>query len=207
MPRPSPVRWISWALILFSLLLLGVALWPTASSNEYIPLVGETLSPAQGVVSPTSPPDYALTLQWPSSLRLGAEATARLTLAAVKGRVPSLPLGFNRVVVAELRASGMDIDPQGEIAEPLLSGGQASFIWTLRPVTQGPENATMFLRLQLVPQGGGDTVERTIWARQLGTRVLSPLGMTQPTELALGVAALIVGLLLMVPRILERIAA
>jgi hypothetical protein len=204
MRRRSRLRWVSLALGLLSLVLLGLALWPVAPSTEYIPLAGETLSLAQGFVGAAFPTDYALTLQWPAAMPLGSAATARLSLAPVKGQSPPLGSGFNRVVIAELRASGLVVDPEGEIAEPLLPGSQVSFGWTLRAVSRGAVSATMFLRLQLVPQGGGATVERTIWARPMETRVLSPLGLTQSSEFALGMALLIVGVVLAIPQLLGR---
>ncbi|MGA2111548.1 MAG: hypothetical protein ABSG98_05295 [Anaerolineales bacterium] len=205
MRRPSYASWVSLTLALFSALFLGTALWPASILGEYIPLVDEPLASAQIPVGQGSGAEFALSLRWPTGLRLGQTGTAQLILAPVTGEIPTPTPGFNRVVVAELQAQGLVVDPEGEIAEPLSSAGQASFAWTIQPAYAGTASATMFLRLQLVPQRGGETLERTIWARPLGTRVVAPLGLTQEAELALGVAALIVSAFLMLPRLLAKL--
>jgi hypothetical protein len=203
--RHSRSGWLSLALAMFSVLLLGMALWPLSILSESIPLVGEPLVSAQATSSEDANVDFALSLYWPASLRLGQTATARLTLAPVKDQIPTPTPGFNRIVVAELRGDGMVVDPEGEIAEPLSPAGRATFAWTLTTASQGSASATMFLRLQLVPEGGGEALERTVWARPLQTRVLAPLGLSRAADFALAVAALIVSVVLMLPRILGKL--
>lgn|GEM_PF-1285329 len=202
--RHSYSGWVSLTLAVSSVLLLGMALWPPSILSESIPLVGEALTSAQAPSRQDANVDFALSLHWPAGLRLGQTATARLTLAPVKGQIPAPISGFNRMVVAELRGNGIVVDPEGEIAEPLSPAGRATFAWTITTASQGSASATMFLRLQLVPEGGGEVVERTVWARTLQTRVLAPLGLSRAAEFALGVAALIVSLVLMLPRILGK---
>jgi hypothetical protein len=205
MRRPSNATWISLTLAVFSALLLGTALWPASILSENIPLMDESLGSPQISGRQVSGADFALSLRWPTGLRLGETGMAQLILAPIKGQAPSLTPGFNRMVVAELQADGLVVNPEGEIAEPLSSAGQAIFAWTIQPAYAGTASATMFLRLQLVPQGGGDTRERTVWARPLETRVVAPLGLSQEAELALGVAALIVSAFLMLPRLLGKL--
>ncbi|MGA2819614.1 MAG: hypothetical protein ABSF61_03020 [Anaerolineales bacterium] len=202
--RHSYGGWVSLTLAVFSVLLLGMALWPPSILSESIPLVDEPLASARAPSSVDSNVDFALSLHWPTGLRLGQTATARLTLAPVKGQIPTPTPGFNRMVVAELRGNGIVVDPEGEIAEPLSPAGRANFAWTIKTASKGSASATMFLRLRLVPQGGGEAVERTVWARPLQTRVLAPLGLSRAAEFALGVATLIVSGVLMLPRILGK---
>ena len=197
--RPSLAFWISLGLGILSVVLLATAFWPASIQDEQIPLVNESLASAQIVGLQGSGADFTLRLRWPTRLRLGQDGTAELILAPAKGPVASPIPGFNRMMVAELQAQGLAIDPEGEIAEPLSPGGRADFAWTVQPAYAGTASATMFLRLQLVPQGAGTTQERTIWARLLQTQVAAPLGLTQETELALGVAGLIVSAFLMLP--------
>lgn len=205
MRRPSLATWVSFALALFSAFLLGTAFWPPSILGETIPLVGDPLTSAQIPGRPASGADYALSLRWPTRLRLGETGTAQLLLEPVKGPVPALTPGFNRLLVAELQAEGLVANPEGEIAEPLSAAGQMRFAWTIQPAYAGTASATLFLRLQLVPQQGGETLERTVWARPLETQIDAPLGLTQGAERALGVASLILSIFLVLPGLLGKL--
>lgn len=199
--------WVGAPLLAAGLLLVSWAAWPLPAPLETIPLgpLGQLL-PAHPSGSETSGPNLSLLLRAPRVLRMGGQTqvTALLAPEGDSEEAAGLPSGFNLVAAARIQTSDLAIDPNGEILEPLPAGGRASYTWRAAPLHTGDLEATLFVRLELVPHGGGEVSSRTILARALPMRSTSTLGLTQNTAGALGIAALLVGGVLVVGARLGR---
>ncbi|MCX6026331.1 MAG: hypothetical protein NTY23_08760 [Chloroflexi bacterium] len=199
--------WVGAPLLAAGLLLVSWAVWPPPAPLESIPLGPlDQLLPAHPAGSATTGPNLSLFLRAPRVLRKGAQTqvTALLAPEGDSTETASLPPGFNLVAVAWIQTSDLALDPNGEILEPLTAGERASYTWRAAPLRTGDLEATLFVRLELVPQQGGEVSSRTILARALPMRATSPLGLTQTTAVALGIAALLVGGVLVVGAWLGR---
>jgi hypothetical protein len=106
--------------------------------------------------------------------------------------------------VARIQTNDAVLDPNGEIMNPLLSGARASFDWQAAPLRIGDLESTLFIRLEIVPQAGGPPTSHTIFARALPMRGVALLGMTSTAATALGVAALLTGMVLLLGAMLGR---
>ena len=188
--------WVGAPLLAAGLLLTGWAAWPLPAPLETIPLgaLDELLPPHSGA-SPAAGPNINVILRAPRVLHMGAPVQVSAVLAPDGDPAQSagLPPGYNLVAAARIQTSDLALDPNGEILEPLQPGGRASYTWRAAPLHTGEIEATLFVRLELVPLHGGEVSSRTVLARALPMSSLSPLGLTQTTAVALGVAALLVG--------------
>ncbi len=201
--RVSPRRrsprvglWVGAPLLAVGLLLTGWAVWPLPVPLETIPLGAlDELLPSHPEASASAGPNLNVFLRAPRVLRMGAsvEVSAALSPEGDSTGPAALPPGYNLVSVAWIQTSDLALDPNGEILVPLQPGGRASYAWRVAPLHKGDLEATLFVRLELVPLEGGVVSSRTVFARALPMRALSPLGLTQTTAVALGVAALLVG--------------
>lgn len=187
--------------------LLGWALWPIPVHEETI-----ALGPLTGLLPSGAPADSALGPEF--SLHVGFQRIVRLGgRSAVTARLEpdgsytedALPPDTNLVAVAHIQTSDVMLDPNGEIFDPLPSGGRASYSWQASPLHAGALEATLFLRLELVSNAGAQVTTKTVLARPLPMRALSPLGLTQTTATALGMAAVLTGGVLLLGTLLGRL--
>jgi hypothetical protein len=189
------------------LALLGWALWPIPVHEETI-----ALGPLTGLLPSGAPADSALGPEF--SLHVGFQRIVRLGgRSAVTARLEPdgpyaediLPPDTNLVAVAHIQTSDVMLDPNGEIFDPLPSGGRASYSWRASPLHAGVLEATLFLRLELVSNAGAQVTTKTVLARPLPMRALSPLGLTQTADTALGMAAVLTGGVLLLGALLGRL--
>jgi len=188
--------WLGAPLLAAGLLLVTWAVWPLPAPLETIPLGRlDQLLPTHPAGSAATGPTLNLLLRAPRVLRMGAQTHVTALLAPEGDSIETagLPSGFNLVTAARIQTSDLALDPNGEILEPLPAGGRASFTWRAAPLHTGDLDATLFVRLELVPQQGGEVASRTILARALLMHSTSPLGLTQSSAVGLGIAALLVG--------------
>ena len=187
--------WLALPLLAAGLLLVAWAVWPLPAPLETIPLGRlDRLLPAHPQGSVAAGPNLSLLLRAPRVLRMGAQTqvTALLAPEGESTETGGLPSGYNLVAAARIHTGDLALDPNGEILEPLPAGGRASYTWRATPLHTGDLDATLFVRMELVPQQGGEVTSRTVLARALPMRSTSPLGLTQSTAVALGIAALLV---------------
>jgi len=151
-------------------------------------------------------PEYSLYVGFQRIVRLGGRSvvTARLEPAGPYTE-ETLPPDTNLVAVAHIQTSDVMLDPNGEIFDPLPSAGRASYSWQASPLHAGALEATLFLRLELVSKAGDQVTTKTVLARPLPMRALSPLGLTQTTATALGMAAVLTGGVLLLGTLLGRL--
>jgi hypothetical protein len=197
--------WSSILLVAAGAAVLGWALWPLPFKQETIALGSLSGLLPEPLTTSATGPRYNLHLTYPRTLRMGS----RFNIAAVlepDGAMSesSLPANSNVVAVAHIQSNDVLLDPNGDIMDPLPASGRASFAWWAAPLRDGMLEATLFVRLEVVPQEGGVVTAQTIFARTLPMRGAALLGLTATSATALGVAALLTGGVLLLGAVLGR---
>lgn len=192
---------------------------------------GQPSTGGRGEAAPAITEARFVEIEWPASIRVGDSDFIRLALvpgpegtlmptAEVAGhqtggepiKIPNLYDTHNVLALAELSGVGFGIDRPGEIGQPLLPGERVQWQWTIAPKTAGSQVVTLTLKLRFVPKAGGETVERSVWARLLTLESRAVLGLSGRAADLLGVAGTVSGSLLGFPfadrlygRLLRRI--
>ncbi len=117
--------------------------------------------------------------------------------------IPDVYETHNVVAVASLLAAGLQVEPAGEIAEPLRPGRDANFRWSLSAEETGEHRLALSLRLRFLPKAGGDAVEATFWAGDYAVSARSVFGLTAPQATWIGSLGSVVGTILGFPFLKE----
>lgn len=144
-------------------------------------------------------------------LRLDVEGPAVTPTASLEGHVvegealelPDVYETHDVLALASLRAAGLQVEPRGEVAEPLLPGQPVVFRWSVSADRPGRHVVTVALRLRFTPKAGGQAVERTYWARDLTVEARDVAGLPARTAAWLGSLGSLLGTVLGFPYLRE----
>ncbi len=100
--------------------------------------------------------------------------------------IPDVYETHDVVVLASLRAAGLQVEPRGEVGEPLLPGQPVEFRWSISAPEPSDHIVTVSLRLRFLPRDGGASVERTYWAQELSIQARDVLGLRSSTATWIG---------------------
>jgi hypothetical protein len=185
------------AMALVSLALLAWGLWPESRSQEMQFIQPHTMMVPAGEAIDRSAvmESRKVTLEWPSSLRIGDMSTIRLVFEPVAGEVlapqpdteyTNVYLNYNLMAEGRLEVAGMSVNPPNPRLESLPAGQTIKFTWQIgaREVTTYPARA--WLLLHFLPLKGGAASELPIFVRDLDLRATSLLGLSGPSARPLG---------------------
>ncbi len=187
---------------------------PTEEEPPAVPLQTPT------AVNPLAPARW-LWLDVPLELRTGLSETFILRLdvegpqvtptASLQGHVvagealevPDVYETHDVLALASLRAAGLQVEPRGEVAEPLLPGQPVVFRWSVSADRPGRHVVTLALRLRFTPKAGGEAVERTYWARDVTVEARDVAGLPAQRAAWLGSLGSVLGTVLGFPYLRE----
>jgi hypothetical protein len=197
-------------LLIFSLFVLVWGFWDFSPVSRSIPILpinmqlttSEALKTDQPSLAsalsqaPAIPEDRWLSLEWPSTIRVGDSNVIRMSLemseaekitptAQVEGReihgetarFPNLYATHNVIAEARLDISGLQVAPAYEIVETLRPGKAVRFYWSIRSYGLGTFQGTVWLHLHFISTKGEIESQLPITAQRIEIRSVSFLGL------------------------------
>jgi hypothetical protein len=185
-------------------------------------------------ILPTSIPERAslqekrlLSIEWPSSIRVGDSDIIRLTLQVdtqgqvtpsvevsghqLLGREISIPNLYdtdNIFAEARLDMAGLQVSPDGSVRQTMQPGQTLVFYWSLSPSQAGTYRGTLWVYLDLVPKTGGVMDQRTLIAHRIDIQSDTVLGLSAATARWFGAGGAVFSSILGFPfleKILEKL--
>ncbi len=163
-----------------------------------------------------------LTLEYPPTIRAGDSDVVRLTLEVddagnitptavidgnvVEGGVINIPNVFdshNVLAQARLDMAGMQVQPSGEISEPLRPEQSATFYWSLRPEDVGNYRGTVWFYLMYVPLDGSPSTRQAVSAQFIEIEATTFMGLRAVPARIAGVVGTAIGSVLGMPFVEE----
>ena len=168
-----------------------------------------------------------LSIEWPSSIRVGDSDIIRLTLEIdnqgqitpsvevsghqILGREISIPNLYdtdNIFAEARLDMAGMQVSPDGAVRQTMLPGQTLIFYWSISPNQAGSYRGTLWVYLDLVPKSGGEMDQRTLIAHRIDIQSDTVFGLSATTARWFGAGGAVVSSILGFPfleKILEKL--
>jgi hypothetical protein len=159
-----------------------------------------------------------LTLEWPSTIRMGDTDIIRLTLevdargfltptAEYAGHVtsgqtvyiPDVYATHHLLAEAHLELAGIQIDPAEMARQPLLRGKSVTFYWSIHPASEGHYRGVVWFYVRFVPLAGGQESEQPLAAFPVEFDVVSFLGLKAGAARLLGAVGALLSSILGVP--------
>ena len=182
------------------------------------------LTPTQPA-SPQVPEQRLLVLEWPQAIRAGDAAVVSLSLEAdaegnitptaqvagnqIRGEpvtVPNVYATHNVVVRTRLDLAGIQVAPQGEVAEPMQPGQTVTFFWSVRPTEVGHYVGMIWVHLEFVPRdpdSGLGTEQVTVSAQQFEFEATNLFGLGGSAARLMGGVGVVLGAMLGLDKIAE----
>jgi hypothetical protein len=168
-----------------------------------------------------------MSIEWPSSIRVGDSDIIRLTLEADKqgqitpsvevsghqllGKEISIPNLYdidNIIAEARLDMAGLNISPDGAVRQTMLPGQTLIFYWSISPNQAGSYRGTLWVYLDLIPKSGGEMDQRTLIAHRIDIQSNTVFGLPATTARWFGAGGAMLSSILGFPfleKILERL--
>lgn len=210
-------RTILGVLLLISLVLLGWGAWPGGgrTKDQTLPrseMQVSSPSAPPGTQPPAVPEARLLTLEWPSTLRLGDENRyIRLILAVAEDgeitptvstegdaiiaepvQIPNVYDTHNVMVEARLDIAGLAVAPDDLISLSLRPGESVTFRWNVRATEIGTYRGTVWLYIRYLPLDGGPESRDALKAMDIQIHSVNFMGIGGPAARIMGVTGLIV---------------
>lgn len=175
--------------------------------------------PAGGESAPALPEFRRLTLEYPSSVKAGAESDViRLTLEVdslgnitptaeiggnvVEGEVIEIPnLYATHIVTAEAfyEVAGLEVKPSGSTFQPLKQGQPVTFYWSIRAQEVGTYRGTIWLYLNFEDRSSGEKSRGAVSAQIVEIEALDFFGFSTNFVRTSGVVGSVLGSILGFP--------
>lgn len=209
----------------------GVTELPTVNfpggTGTPIPFTPLPLTPITPIFTPVAEPGPApalqefrrLTLEYPSSLKAGAESDiVRLTLevdtlgnitptAVIGGNVvegdvieiPNLYATHNVTAEAFYEVVGLEVNPPGSTFQPLKQGQSVTFYWSVRAAEVGRYRGTIWLYLNFEDRSSGEKSRGAVSAQIVEIEAVDFFGFSTNFVRTSGVVGSVVGSVLGFP--------
>ncbi len=194
------------------MLLLSIAfiLW-AALPNKHRRIV-QSIAPAGMAIaqngevgSMLSMPARQVELEWPESMRIGEDGTISLVFEPVEvdDISPSQGTGYTDIytrfnIMAEARydVAGVNLVPANPTRESMPSSQPVKFYWKVNTDQVGTFNGTVWLSLRYLPLDGSQVKQVPIYVREITTRTVSLIGLTEGKATILGGVGILVAAIL-----------
>jgi hypothetical protein len=161
--KPSHrLRWFSIALMVATLLLLAIILWP-------IPHQSALFTVQSGQLQRT----YHLEVQYPAWGVVGDPFQITARLSSVNPEVAEVPSSMGAMQVL---SNDLLFDPDGIVSSPFPTTKIVSFNWTSTPQQSGVFHFSLFYSRQSMDAALKSIVEKPVWAKSFPLTVRSGLG-------------------------------
>ncbi|HMD88464.1 MAG TPA: hypothetical protein VKF38_04820 [Anaerolineaceae bacterium] len=201
--------------------------WATSIPFERTPTVYSEKFPTPVPEQASLQEKRLLSIEWPSSIRVGDSDIIRLMLEVdmqgqitptvevsghkILGRkisIPDLYDADNIFAEARLDMAGMQVSPDGAVRQTMLPGQTLIFYWSISPNQAGTYRGTLWVYLDLVPKSGGEMDQRTLLAYRIDIQSNTVLGLSATTARWFGAGGAVFSSILGFPfleKILERL--
>lgn len=194
----------------------GATATPFPSSTP----VSQSVTPSPGGEPAPALPEYRrLTLEFPASLKAGAESDiVRLTLEVdslgnitptaefegnvVEGEVIEIPnLYATHIVTAEafFDVAGLEVKPSGPIFQPLKQGESVTFHWSVRAAEVGRYRGTIWLYLNFENRSSGEKSRNAVSAQIVEIEAVDFFGFSTNFVRTSGVVGSVLGVIVGLP--------
>ena len=191
-------RVLATCILLLSVILLVWAMLPGKREVATLVLSPFEMKMTSGSAgsTPAILEDRRVTLEWPSSMRIGDKGIINLTFDVNAGGnpTPSLASGasneggngqsltnvyitHNVMLEGRFEVAGMRVDPANPISESLPEGQPVSFKWEVSMPQAGSYECTLWLTLHFLPLDGSEASHQPIYARRIKIDNTSLLGI------------------------------
>ena len=177
--------------------------WPEPVQRESIELTAQDLSPdyPAGGAAPTAttPTAATLTLEWPGWMRAGESRAITLRLApGTPAGGYRLPVGVDHLVVeTRLDIASLAAQPAGTAQQAWLAARPLQFTWTIRPLTPGTYEGSVWFTLVFIQRDGGVLARKDISAQSVMVKAVDlaglPVGQVRWAAVAFGAAGFLAG--------------
>jgi hypothetical protein len=190
--------WLGQFLFGLSLVFLGVgliilawAVWPTSMDNAQFSILAGILPGAPEGTDYASPADYALTVDWPTRLRMGQVGTLRGTLVEQDGTNVTTSDRPAQAVLVEPAITGLTLDPPGLVQTNLAAGQDLVLTWDMDPINVGDHSGKVYISFGFYNKADEELVTVPIAVVDMSVRVTSLWGLDTQLALWFGLIALV----------------
>ncbi|MDR3572634.1 MAG: hypothetical protein P4L50_02120 [Anaerolineaceae bacterium] len=221
-PAPTPTTVKTFQFVIPTGLATGgpfIRRTPQPTPSEFLPT---------SILRPASLQEKRLmSIEWPSSIRVGDSDIIRLTMQVdnqgvvtpsvevsghqLIGREISIPNLYdldNIIAEARLDMAGLQVSPDGAVRQTMLPGQDLVFYWSISPSQSGTYRGTLWVYLDLIPKAGGEMDQRTLIAHRIDIQSNTIFGLSAATARWFGAGGAVFSSILGFPfieKILEKL--